>query len=77
MSIRGGNEVVVVVVVVTTVVCVAGAYLSCPRAVYCCRPEPRRACENVSEAGMIGVWSVSVEGGASVAECELMGEYSS
>ena len=76
LSSSGGKEVVVVVVVVTTVVCVAGAYLSCPRAAYCCCiTDARRVSSgNVSAAGMVGVWSVSGEGGASVADCEVAGE---
>jgi hypothetical protein len=74
LSSSGGKEVVVVVVVVTTVVCVAGAYLSCPRAAYCCTLEARRPSENVSAAGIVGVCSVSGDGGASVAECEVAGE---
>ena len=73
---RGGKEVVVVVVVVTTVVCVAGAYLSCPRAAYCCALDGRRASAKVSAVGMVGVWSVSGEGGANVAECDVAGEKS-
>lgn len=73
---RGGNEVVVVVVVVTTVVCVAGAYFSCPRAAYCCPFEPPRASANASPDGIVGVLSVSGDGGASVAECEVAGEKS-
>jgi len=74
LSRRGGNEVVVVVYVVTVVTCVAGANLICPKASYCCVLEPRRSSTNPSVAGMVGVVSVSGDGGAKVVELEVAGE---
>jgi hypothetical protein len=74
LSSSGGKDVVVVVVVVTTVVCVAGAYLSCPNAVYCCTFEPRRPSAMLLVGAIVSECSVSGDGGASVAECEVPGE---